>query len=63
MAANFSLVVHREELQETQHKATVGAEEADILETSRAGKTELVCLSPPNWRGRVNILKFALLNP
>ena len=42
MAANFSLVVHREEFQDTQHKATVGAKgRADILETSRAGKTEI----------------------
>lgn len=30
------------ELQETQHKATAGAKgRADILETSRAGKTEI----------------------
>lgn len=42
MATNFSLVVHREELQETHHKATVGARgRADILETSSAGKTEI----------------------
>lgn len=42
MAANFSLAVPREELQETQHKATAGARgRADILETSRAGKTEI----------------------
>lgn len=42
MAATFSLVVHREELQETHHKATVGARgKADILETSSAGKPEI----------------------
>lgn len=42
MAPNFSLVVHREERQETHPKATAGARgRADILETSSAGKTEI----------------------
>ena len=47
-------MVHREELQETQQKATVGARgRADILETSRAGKTEI------NYKGKIYLALFS----